>query len=105
MNMRTADIAYKQGNPTAKNMGRLTLNPVAHIDIFGTIILPLMLILLNSNIVFGYAKPVPINSSYFRDFRKGIRYTSLAGIVTNLLIAFILGSVFGLYAFLTKKYL
>lgn len=96
-------IAYKQGDPTARNMGRLTLNPVAHIDIFGTIILPLLLILLNSNIVFGYAKPVPINSNYFRDFRKGIRYTSLAGIVTNLLIAFMLGSVFGLYAFLTRN--
>jgi len=95
-------IAYRQGDPTAKNMGRLTLNPAAHIDIFGTILLPLLLMLLNSNIIFGYAKPVPINPSYFRDFRKGIRYTSLAGIVTNLLIAFGLGSIFGLYVLLTR---
>ncbi|MGM0366192.1 MAG: site-2 protease family protein [Actinomycetota bacterium] len=95
--------AYRQGDPTAKNMGRLTLNPAAHIDIFGTILLPLLLMLLGSNIIFGYAKPVPINPSYFRDFRKGMRFTSLAGIVTNLLIAFGLGTVFGLYVWLTRN--
>ncbi|MDD3776539.1 MAG: site-2 protease family protein [Actinomycetota bacterium] len=97
-------IAYRQGDPTAKNMGRLTLNPLAHIDIFGTILLPILLILLRSGIVFGYAKPVPINTYYFKNFRRGIRYTSLAGIVTNLLLAFIMGSIFGLYVFFTRNY-
>ena len=63
-------IAYKNGDPTAKSMGRLTLNPIAHIDLFGSILLPLLLILINSGIVFGYAKPVPINPGYFRNFRK-----------------------------------
>jgi len=95
-------IAYRMGDPTAKNMGRLTLNPIAHIDIFGTILLPLLLLLLGSNIVFGYAKPVPINPSYFSDFRKGMRNTSLAGIVTNLLIAFGLGTLFGLFFWATR---
>ncbi len=97
-------IAYRMGDPTAKNMGRLTLNPVAHIDLFGTILLPLLLILLGSNIIFGYAKPVPINPSYFSDFRKGMRYTSLAGIITNLLIAFGLGTLFGLFFIFTRDY-
>jgi Zn-dependent protease len=68
-------IAYKNGDPTARNLGRLTLNPIPHIDIIGTLILPAILILLNSGIVFGYAKPVPINPSYFRNYRKGIRYS------------------------------
>lgn len=93
-------IAYKSGDPTAKSMGRLSLNPMAHIDLFGSIILPLLLILLRSNIVFGYAKPVPINPGYFRNFRKGIRYTSLAGPLTNLMIAFVLGSLYGLFVYI-----
>ncbi len=96
-------IAYRQGDPTAKSMGRLTLNPMAHIDLFGTILLPLLLILVGSNIVFGYAKPVPINTNNFTDFRKGIRYTSLSGIVANLLIAFGIGTFYGLYFLLTRS--
>jgi len=93
-------IAYRNGDPTAKSYGRLTINPMAHIDLFGSILLPLLLILLNSGIVFGYAKPVPINPSYFRDYRKGMRYTSLAGPVTNLLVAFVIGMVYGLFFYL-----
>lgn len=93
-------IAYKSGDPTAKNMGRLTLNPIAHIDLFGSIILPLLLILFNAGIVFGYAKPVPINPAYFRNFRKGMRYTSLAGPVTNLIFAFVIGLIYGLFCYI-----
>lgn len=93
-------IALKSGDTTARDMGRLTLNPIAHIDIFGSILLPLLLILLNSNIVFGYAKPVSINPSYFRDYRKGMRYTSLAGPVTNLLVAFGFGLIYGLFIYI-----
>ena len=58
-------IAYRSGDPTARNLGRLTLNPVPHIDLFGSILLPLILILFGSNFIFGYAKPVPINPGYF----------------------------------------
>lgn len=94
--------AYKSGDPTAKNMGRLSLNPIAHIDLFGSILLPLLLILLNSNIIFGYAKPVPINPNYFRDFKKGLRYTSIAGPGTNLIIAFVVGSLYGFFIYITK---
>jgi len=95
-------IAYKNGDFTAKNMGRLTLNPLAHIDLFGSILLPLLLILINSSIVFGYAKPVPINPGYFKNYRKGIRYTSLAGPVTNLIIAFTVGSLYGLFYYILR---
>jgi len=96
-------IAYKSGDNTAKSLGRLTLNPIAHIDLFGSILLPLLLILLNSGIIFGYAKPVPINPGYFRNYRKGLRYTSLAGPVTNLIIAFAVGLVYGLFFYIFFK--
>ncbi len=89
-------IAMKNGDYTAKNMGRLTLNPLKHIDVVGSIILPIALILFRSNIIFAYAKPVPINPTYFRNFRKGLRNTSLAGPGTNLIIAFLIGSLYGL---------
>ncbi|MBC8387883.1 MAG: site-2 protease family protein [Actinobacteria bacterium] len=96
-------IAYKSGDNTAKSLGRLTLNPIAHIDLFGSILLPLLLILINSGIVFGYAKPVPINPGYFRNYRKGLRYTSLAGPVTNLIFAFVVGLVYGLFFYIFFK--
>jgi Zn-dependent protease len=89
-------IAYRSGDPTARNLGRLTLNPIAHIDLFGSVLLPLLLILINSGIVFGYAKPVPINPSYFRNYRRGLRYTSLAGPAANLIFAFLIGLIYGL---------
>lgn len=95
-------IANKFGDPTARNLGRLTLNPIAHIDIFGSILLPVLLILLRSGIVFGYAKPVPINPRYFRSYRRGIRYSSLAGPTTNVIVAFILGSLYGLFIYILK---
>ena len=95
-------IALKSGDPTARNLGRLTLNPIAHVDIVGSILLPILLILLKSGIVFGYAKPVPINPNYFRNYRKGIRYSSLAGPVTNLIVAFVLGSLYGLFIYIRK---
>ena len=93
-------VALKNGDHTAESLGRLSLNPIRHIDIFGSIILPILLLLIRSNIVFAYAKPVPINPSYFRNFRKGLRNTSIAGPGTNLLLAFILGSLYGLILFI-----
>jgi Zn-dependent protease len=79
-------VAYKLGDPTAKFVGRLTLNPLAHIDLFGTIILPLMLMLLHFP-PFGYAKPVPINAMNFRNPRQGMAISAAAGPVTNMLLA------------------
>jgi len=89
-------IAMKNGDYTAKNMGRLTMNPLKHIDIVGSIIMPILLILLRSNIIFAYAKPVPVNPAFFRNFRKGLRNTSIAGPGTNLIVAFLIGSIYGL---------
>ena len=81
-------VAYKLGDPTAKMLGRLTLNPIAHIDIFGTILLPLMLVIAtNGQFVFGYAKPVPINPMNFKNPRQGMALSAAAGPVTNIILA------------------
>ncbi len=80
-------VAYRMGDPTAKLAGRLTLNPVPHIDPIGTLLLPAMFIVLNSPIIFGWAKPVPINPMNFRDLRMGTFFTSIAGVVMNLMLA------------------
>lgn len=84
-------VAYKLGDPTAKRQGRLSLNPLKHIDIFGTILLPFMLMIMNMPI-FGYAKPVPYDPTYFKDTRKGDCLVGLAGPIANLLMA-LLGAV------------
>ena len=78
--------AYKLGDPTAKRQGRLSLNPIKHIDPFGTVILPLMLMVMHWPI-FGYAKPVPYNPRYFKDARKGDFITGIAGPLANLALA------------------
>lgn len=81
-------IAFKLGDPTAKMMGRLTLNPIPHIDIFGTILMPILLfILTNGQFVFGYAKPVPINPYNFKNPKRDMAISAAAGPVTNLLLA------------------
>jgi Zn-dependent protease len=82
-------VAYYFGDPTAKNQGRLTLNPLKHIDPFGSIILPVLLYLTNSNFLFGWAKPVPYNPYNLRNRKLGEFFISIAGIVTNFLIAIV----------------
>jgi Zn-dependent protease len=79
-------VADKLGDHTARSMGRLTLNPISHIDLFGTIILPILCILMKSPI-FGYAKPVPINPYNFKNPRKGMAISSLAGPGINAVMA------------------
>ncbi len=81
-------MAYRLGDPTAKRAGRLTLNPLKHIDIFGTVILPLILIVIGGP-VFGYAKPVPYNPTYFKNPRLGDLLVGLAGPISNFLMALI----------------
>ncbi|NHM14382.1 site-2 protease family protein [Xiamenia xianingshaonis] len=78
--------AFRLGDPTAKNAGRLSLNPVKHVDPFGTVIMPLLLMAMNMP-VFGYAKPVPYNPRYFKDPRKGDLVVGLAGPCANLVMA------------------
>lgn len=92
-----AFAAYKLGDPTAKGEGRLSFNPMRHIDPFGTVILPLLLIAMNMP-VFGYAKPVPYNPRYFSDPRKGDLIVGLAGPAANLVMALLAAGVaFALY--------
>ena len=80
-------IALKFGDTTAQRMGRLTLNPIPHIDLFGTILLPALLIFTGSPILFGWAKPVPVNPLNFRNIRKGELFVSAAGILANFALA------------------
>jgi Zn-dependent protease len=84
------------GDRTAEMAGRLTLNPVPHIDPVGTVLLPLFLIITGSPIVFGWAKPVPVNPFNFRDIRQGELVTSSAGIIANLLLAISAAVIFHL---------
>ena len=83
-------VANKLGDPTAKMMGRLTLNPIAHIDPIGTIIVPVMLFILsNGAFIFGTAKPVPVNFYNLKRPRRDSALVSAAGPATNIVIAFI----------------
>ncbi|GHT79148.1 site-2 protease family protein [Actinomycetota bacterium] len=89
-------VAYKLGDPTAKSQGRLSLNPIRHVDPFGTVILPLILVMA-SGPVFGYAKPVPYNPGYFKNIRKGELLTGLAGPASNLILGLfsaLVGNIF-----------
>ncbi len=87
-------VALKFGDHTAERAGRLTLNPLPHIDPIGTIVLPLMLFLSGSPILFGWAKPVPVNPLNFSDLRKGELLVSSAGILANLGIAIICAALY-----------
>ena len=80
-------MAYRLGDSTAARLGRLTLNPLAHVDLFGTILVPLMLIIANSPFVFGYAKPVPVNYGNLRNPKRDMIWVAAAGPIMNLLLA------------------
>jgi Zn-dependent protease len=90
-------VAYRLGDPTARNAKRLTLNPLPHIDLMGSIILPLFLIIVNSPVLFGWAKPVPFNPGYFRDVKKGVMLVGLAGPASNLLLAAIVAIILKIF--------
>ena len=80
-------VAMKLGDRTAYLMGRLTLNPIAHIDPFGSIIFPFILIMAHSPFLFGWAKPVPVNFAALNNPKKDMGVVALAGPVTNMIIA------------------
>jgi len=86
-------VAWRLGDPTAKLSGRLSLNPIRHLDPIGSVLLPVALLLLRRfagfPIVFGWAKPVPINPNYFRNPWRGMLWVGLAGPATNVLMALI----------------
>lgn len=90
--------AYRLGDPTAKFSNRITLNPLAHIDLVGSVLLPLILVFTHSPVVLGWAKPVPFNPYYFRDPRKGIMIVGAAGPLTNFCLAVLAAGLFRLVA-------
>lgn len=90
------------GDRTAKVMGRLTLNPIAHVDRVGTVVLPAMLVFLKSPVVFGYAKPVPVDFQRLKPLRLGTICVALAGPFMNLLLAILAGFFLHIYYFMTS---
>ncbi len=91
-------IADKLGDPTARLSGRLTLNPLKHLDPFGSVILPILLSLIPGGIIFGWAKPVPYNPYNLKDPEKGAAKIALAGPLSNLVLALIFSIVFRITA-------
>jgi Zn-dependent protease len=83
--------AYLLGDNTARLSGRLTLNPIKHLDLFGSIILPLLLIIMKAGFLVGWAKPVPYNPNNLRDKKKGTIIVAVAGIAANITIAILFG--------------
>lgn len=82
-------VAYRLGDPTAKLMGRLTLNPTPHIDPVGTILFPVICLVLNFSFFFAWAKPVPINPAYFSNPKKDDILVAIAGPASNVILALI----------------
>lgn len=87
-------IAYRKGDFTAKLMGRISMNPIRHLDPIGSVLFPLMLAMSGSGVIFGWAKPVPVNSFNFKSPRRDMMHVSLAGPLSNFLLAMALALVF-----------
>lgn len=92
-------VADKLGDPTARLMGRLTLNPIPHLDPVMSVLLPALLVFSGSPIIFGSAKPVPVNPIHFKDPKKDMALTALAGPLTNIFIAVVAAQVLKLSSF------
>ena len=84
-------MADSLGDPTAKNLGRLTLNPLKHMDMFGSVLLPLLLLITRAPFIIGYAKPVPYNPQNLSDKKYGPVKVALAGPASNIVLALIFG--------------
>jgi Zn-dependent protease len=82
-------VAKKYGDNTASRLGRLTLNPIKHVDLLGTVILPGLLLMTGTGFIFGWAKPVPVDPSNFKRPLQDMAVVALAGPVSNLIMAFI----------------
>ena len=80
-------VARAFGDPTAQSLGRLSLNPLKHVDPFGTIILPVLLFAIGSPFLFGWAKPVPVDARYFRHPRRDMAVVAIAGPAANIVMA------------------
>jgi Zn-dependent protease len=80
-------MARHEGDPTAAMLGRLTFNPIPHLDPIGSILVPAVLLMMPGGFVFGWAKPVPVNPRNFRNYKRGDILVSLAGVVVNFFLA------------------
>jgi len=98
-----AEAAYRQGDDTAYMLGRLTLNPLKHIDPIMTVLLPLVLWYSHAGFLFGAAKPVPVNPRKYRRFVRGDVIVSLAGIVVNLALFVIFTALFGMVGLIGRR--
>lgn len=92
-------MADTLGDPTARYMGRLTLNPIPHIDLIGSVLLPLFLLISGAGFIVGWAKPVPYNPYNLRDQKNGPALVGAAGPASNLLVALIFGIIIRLLTF------
>ena len=92
-------VAHQLGDDTAYKLGRVSFNPLRHIDPFGTLVLPGMLLLSHSPFLFGYAKPVPVNFRALREPRVGMVLVALAGPATNILLALVAAASFHILGF------
>lgn len=90
-------MASRYGDETAAWRGRLTLNPLAHMDPLGTVVFPLISIGMSSGIFFGWAKPVPIDPRNFRDYRGGLFWVAFAGPLSNIVLGFASAVVYALF--------
>ena len=90
-------VAKLWGDRTATDAGRLTLNPLAHVDPIGTVAIPMLNMITGIPLLFGWAKPVPINPSRFRKYRPGLFWVSLAGPGINIIVGFFSALMFGLF--------
>ncbi len=93
-------VAEKLGDPTARLLGRISLNPLVHIDVIGTVILPLVLLVTHAPFLFGWAKPVPVQFHRLRGGRKAMAWVALAGPLTNLMLAAVSALVYRLVVWL-----
>jgi len=97
-------VAYKLGDPTAKNAGRLTFNPLKHIDLFGSIIVPVLMLISGSSFLFAWAKPVPYNPYNLRDRKYGEAKVALAGPMSNLALAIVFALILRLMPFISLTF-
>ncbi|MDQ4061323.1 MAG: site-2 protease family protein [Pseudomonadota bacterium] len=98
-----AYVAYLSGDQTARRLGRVSLNPVKHIDPFGTVLLPALLLIIRSPFLFGYAKPVPVNFGALRNPRRDMALVALAGPGMNLALATLAALAFHLVGHLPAE--
>ncbi len=87
-------MANRYGDTTARDSGRLTLNPAPHVDVLGTLILPILMMVSGVSFLFGWARPVPINPNRFKNYRSGLFWVSFAGPGMNFLMALVSGAAF-----------